>query len=962
VRAPHAAVLTLIVVLASLLIGAGSASAANFVYTANQDYWEVNDAAIPGVDTGSVETTKTGSLLGFGGIRMQVIGAPKTPRMNGVLMRGFGFTFDGVDSFTSGKSVELGGVSVTRALKIDKAEDYGRFLDTFTNTTAAQLSIDVAFGGQLGGRTDYSGPYYQSAIVASSSGDAAAGTNDSWVEVSTGAPSVRGPVGVVLGTPGAGNLTRTGNWLEHTFTAPLASGGDEGNQYAFINHLTLAPGETKSLLHFVAVGLSETTATPSGGAVPAAGSQLTAVKTAAEALAATPDLSDLTTGQLCSISNFGEAAIEAGEPGWTPAACTSKVAINSPAPVEAEPEATTSSPYDVVGKTITQELGDMETGVTNSQQIVRAYLDRIAAYDQGPFGFHAFITINPAAMAEARQADRLRAEGSKLPLLGIPVAVKDIYDTDEMKTTGGSLVFRNFHPLKDSFLVERLRAAGAIIIGKANLSEFANSGHFSESAFGKVWNAFDPSKSSIGSSGGSAVAVATSMAAAALGTQTGDSLWGPSSAASLVSLRGTDGLTSCQGVMPLTYIQDYCGAITRTPEDQALVLDAIAQRDPADETQGLEGAGWEGRRPGDWRAALDPNALQGKTIGFYPAAFADPFGTTDTTTKLQEEFKYFAAAGASVVQIKGPPSAPNRSEYFTGDTGYEGWLKWIQGEPNSPYATPEEIIDSQLKLPAYRNASPYSGTGAMTQEQIEGFVAYRQAYQQRLAAWMKEEGVDAVVFPGQLSNIHLNDSVAPSFGRLDPQSSNAGVPTAIFPAGTNSDGQPGNLQLEGPAFSDAELLGMAYAFELRAAGHVETSYAPALRYDPDSVAEPVSASPAPPSSSSPPAATKPTEPGPAVIKTKALFKKLKRVTKAGTAFVKVRVSGEGRLVAVSSSVRKVVRRPKAAKSVWIPIRAKGKALATLKKKGHVKVKVKLVFTPAGGAKVVKTRSVTLVKK
>ena len=169
-----------------------------------------------------------------------------------------------------------------------------------------------------------------------------------------------------------------------------------------------------------------------------------------------------------------------------------------------------------------------------------------------------------------------------------------------------------------------------------------------------------------------------------------------------------------------------------------------------------------------------------------------------------------------------------------------------------------------MKLPAYRTSTPYSGTGAMTDEQIEGFVAYRQAYQQRLAAWMAEEGVDAVVFPGQLSNIHLNDSVAPSFGRLDPQSSNAGVPTAIFPAGTNSDGQPGNLQLEGPAFSDAELLGMAYAFEQHAHGHVETTYAPALSYDPDSVAEPISVTPAPPTESEPPASTPPatTKPAP----------------------------------------------------------------------------------------------------
>ena len=251
----------------------------------------------------------------------------------------------------------------------------------------------------------------------------------------------------------------------------------------------------------------------------------------------------------------------------------------------------------------------MQSGEATSAQIMKAYLDRIAAYDKGPLGFHSFISVNPNAMAEARRADELRAAGDTAPLLGIPIAAKDIYDTTEMPTTGGSLVFENYVPEKDSFLVRRLKEAGAIIIGKANLSEFANSGFYSASAYGQVWNAFDPSKASIGSSGGSAVSVATSMAAAALGTQTGDSLWGPSSAASLVSLRGTDGLTTCQGVMPLTYIQDYCGAITRTLEDQALVLNAIAAPDHEDATQNLQGAGWEGKRPTDWSSYLKPDAL-----------------------------------------------------------------------------------------------------------------------------------------------------------------------------------------------------------------------------------------------------------------------------------------------------------------------------------------------------------------
>ena len=326
------------------------------------------------------------------------------------------------------------------------------------------------------------------------------------------------------------------------------------------------------------------------------------------------------------------------------------------------------------------------------------------------------ISVNPHALEEARKDDQLRAEGDTAPLLGIPIAAKDIYDTTEMPTTGGSLVFENYVPEKNSFIVQQLIEAGAIIIGKANLSEFANSGYYSASAYGQVWNAFDPSKSSIGSSGGSAVAVATNMAAAALGTQTGDSLWGPSSAASLVSLRGTDGLTTCQGVMPLTYIQDYCGVITRTTEDQALVLDAIATRDPEEATQGLEGAGWEGKRPTDWSSYLKADALEGKTIGWYDREFTSPWGDVGTTSAMKEEFKYFEAAGATVKEIGTLRRPPEKADFaITGDTGYEGWLKWIQDHPNSPYKSPPEITNSQLRIPQLRSASTtYTGAGAMS--------------------------------------------------------------------------------------------------------------------------------------------------------------------------------------------------------------------------------------------------------
>ena len=858
----------------ALFLLAGRAQALNYVYNTNQDFWAVNDAAIPGLDTGSIMRTSPNALQGYGGIRMQVNGAPKTPLLNGVLMRGFGLTFDGSNAFVSHRAVALGGVAVTRSLTINQERNYARFVDTFTNEGRTPVGVEVDFGGQLGHHMTTPSDNHQSALLATSSGDLTISPADSWVAVGTplvpgelASASVHGSSATVLGTAGS-SFERTSDFLTDPFNKSLqTNGSDEANFYGFINHFELKPGQTRSLVHFVVTGLSETAKAPGTETVPTVGSQTTAVKTEAAELAATPDLSGLSTGQLCSIQNWTEASIKAFKPTFNAAECTGKVAVNAPAPVVEQPEPTTNSPYDVTGKSITQELAAMKSGEATAAQIMKAYLDRIAAYDKGPLGFHAFISLNPNAMALARRADELRAAGDTAPLLGIPIAVKDIYDTTEMPTTGASLVFENYVPEKDSFMVRRLKEAGAIIIGKANLSEFANSGFYSAGAYGQVWNAFDPSKASIGSSGGSAVAVATSMAAAALGTQTGDSLWGPSSAASLVALRGTDGLTTCQGVMPLTYIQDYCGAITRTTEDQALILDAIAARDPEDATQGIEGAGWEGRRPTDWSSYLKAGALQGKTIGWYASEFTSPWGDEGTANAMKEEFKFFEQAGATVKLMATEPPEPNKASFnITGDTGYEGWLKWIQNHPNSPYKSPPEITLSQLRIPQLRSASTtYTGAGAMSDESIQHFVNYRQAYQRELAEWMANEGVDAVVFAGELSTIHLNDGNESSFARetstgkrLDPQASNAGVPTAIFPAGTNPVGAPDNLQLEGPPFSDPELLGMAYAFELVANGHRETKFAPSLKYVPDSVTPPQTiVTPAPPVTTEVPKPTAP---------------------------------------------------------------------------------------------------------
>ncbi|NHI17980.1 amidase [Microbacterium excoecariae] len=809
---------TILAVCAGALVPA-SAFGLNSSTFSDGQVWYVNDAAIPGLDTGSVRNTSSNALGGYGGIRMNVAGS--TDRLNGILLRGFGLRYDGRSAFTSTNAVEIDEVAVSRELVLDADGGYGRFFDTFTNTSREPISLEVAFGGELG----YATGTNQSAIATTGDGDASVTAADGWASWFTpsssepGAASANGPSATVFGTPGyAGGLDRMGDFQQGPFTEPLAESGDDANHPGFVTTLEIAPGQTSSLVHYVVTGLSER----SGGVEP--GSQVTAVGETAAALAASPDLSGLSAPEVCSIANFDLLSL----PGVDPAACedlAGEPLADLPTGAVAAATPVTTSSYDVVGKTIVDLQADMASGETNATQIVRAYLDRIAAYDQGPLGLHSVLAVAPDAMEQAADADAARAAGDDRPLLGIPILVKDIIDTADMPTTGGSLLFDGYVPETDSWQVQQLREAGAIILGKANLSKFAMSGFYSESDYGQVWNAFDMSKSPIGSSGGSAVSVASSFAAAALGTQTGDSLWGPSGAASLTSLRGTDGIQSSQGTMPLTVVQDYVGFISQSPEDQAILLNAVARED--NPTDALDDVA-NGHRPADWTEALRADALEGKVIGVPEGAFDDPFGTTSVSDALRAQFATFEAAGATIKEISAEPAAPTRPT--TGSTSVEGWEQWLADHPDSPVTDVEQLVS-------------WGFGERMTPEELQAFEDYRAAYRDVLAAWMDAEGVDAVLYATELSDIGLNDANSRSFGRIDPPSSASGAPTAIFPAGANENGSPVGFQLLGREFQDAELLGMAYAFEEVADGRILPTITPALDYDPAAIPTPVEPAP-----------------------------------------------------------------------------------------------------------------------
>jgi amidase len=834
-----------------LLLLFGSAGAFNYVSDANGTWWGIQDAASPRVDTGSIRATQTGpgvsapystSINGFGGIRVLVETTP-APRFNGEIMRGFGLTFDGVNRFATTNSVNLGGVKISRSVYVNKNENWGRWLDTFTNTTRSPITIEVAFGGQSGiGITGAN----SSSIINTSDGDAIVTSADAWVEVATplaDATLVGGPQVTVLGTPNTlarpfiSAMTFAGDWLVDPFYRPLTYSGHEANFQAYINTITLNPGRTRSLLHFVVIGQMVNASSSPGVRA--------AVESMATRLAAAPEIGDLTPAEICSIDNFDIASRMAKGFNYYSNCLGRNLVVQQP-PVPTEQPATTTANYDVVSKTIAQLRADMQAGVTTSMEITQAYLDRIKAYDQGQFGFSAFEVVAQDALDQALAADSARISGSAGPLLGIPIGVKNLYDTFDMPTTNGSMTFVGFRPAHDAFQVAQLRKAGAVIIGKTALEEYATSGNYSNDAWGQVWNVFSPSKSAIASSGGSGSALAASLAAAALGSQTGDSLYGPSSAASLVTLRGTDGLESGTGVMPLTYLTDFGGVMARSVPDLADMLNVVVAVDPADPETSAPGR----HTPADWRSLLDPYALVGKRIGYIPSTWVDPFGTTNTTDAEKAALQFFEDAGAIIVEMGvtvGGADTPPAPAAPQGDIRSEGWGHYIDSHPELAtqgfkISTVVDVDCSQKKVAYVRaDSSTCSATPAprLTPDQIQAFRDYRRGRQATLKTWMDTAGadrlgVDAVVYPGLLSDISLNDGGGSraSFGRRDTPSAANGSPTVIFPVGYDNEGQPINLQMLGRAWDDEKLVGMAYAFEEIANasghGHVEANTAPAL--------------------------------------------------------------------------------------------------------------------------------------
>jgi amidase len=490
--------------------------------------------------------------------------------------------------------------------------------------------------------------------------------------------------------------------------------------------------------------------------------------------------------------------------------------------------------YDPTEKSIGQLEADLAAGRTTSVGLVQAYTRRIATLNPR---LRAVIAVNPKALSDARAADAARRSGRPLGrLAGVPILIKDnIESADPMATTAGSLALQNNMPGRDAPLVARLRAAGAIILGKTNLSEWANfrSTH-SISGWsgvgGQVRNPYALDRSPCGSSSGSGSAAAASLAAAAVGTETDGSVTCPAAIAGLVGVKPTVGLVSRTHVVPISHTQDTAGPMTRDVRDAALMLTVMAGSDPADPATAPADS-----RKTDYVAALDPQALEGVRIGVlrYAAGFEPK-----TDVVFERALATLRAAGATLVEIaKFANDAPLRD--------YEQTIlkTELKADLGAYLATtsPSQVPSRSLAdLIAFDTAHADREMVLFGQELFEASEAtkgledpdYRKAKAEahRLAG---PEGIDALLAANKVTAL-----VAPTLGPswlIDPVLGDrfvgggaggppaiAGYPHLTVPMGL-VDGLPVGLSFIGPAWSEARLLGYGYAYEQRAKARVAPS-------------------------------------------------------------------------------------------------------------------------------------------
>ncbi len=466
--------------------------------------------------------------------------------------------------------------------------------------------------------------------------------------------------------------------------------------------------------------------------------------------------------------------------------------------------------FEVAEASIPDLRAALEDGRVTSAQLVDLYLARIEAYDRMGPALNTIIRLNPLARRQAEALDAERAAGTvRGPMHGIPVLMKDNYDMDWMPTTGSSLALAGLRPADNAFQVKRLLDAGAVILGKTNLHELAAGITTISSLGGQTRNPYDPARNPGGSSGGTGAAVAASFAAVAWGSDTCGSIRIPASVHNLFGLRPTKGLSSIDGILPLSHSQDTGGPLTRTVADLAIALDATVGRDPADPATGI----LDGRETPNFQAALDAAALDGARIGVLEAWVPEQGSAGSVTRVIRDALAEMEELGAAVVDVTIPDMDDLLSN--TGLIDFEfkfDLMDYLAGVPDVPVSSLEEILESGLHHEALDgNFRRRNARDARESPELDETMERRRALTAAVVDLLDREGLDALAYPTMRQETALIGA-APT-GATCFLSAHTGLPALTIPAGFTSNGLPVGLELLGRSLDDARLVAFASAYE-----------------------------------------------------------------------------------------------------------------------------------------------------
>ncbi len=466
--------------------------------------------------------------------------------------------------------------------------------------------------------------------------------------------------------------------------------------------------------------------------------------------------------------------------------------------------------FEVHERSILELQAAQVEGRVTSRGLVDAYLARIAAYDQTGPRLNAIVVLNPRAREEAETLDRERAQsGPRGPLHGIPVLVKDNYDTVDMPTSGGALGLAMMQPAADAFQVKRLRAAGAVILGKTTMHELAAGITTISSLTGQTRNPYDLMRVPGGSSGGTGAGVAASLAAAGMGSDTCGSIRIPAANQNLVGLRPTRGLSSRTGVVPLSGTQDEAGPLARTVTDLAIMLDATVGADP-DDAITAEGAG---HVPKSYRDTLTAGRLKGARIGVLRGLFGSAPEDEEVSELTRKALDAMKAQGAEVIDVVVPGMDDLlRDSSVIADEFKFDLAAYLARHHNAPVKSLGEIIERGLHHDALdqtfrlRNAPEKKETEHYRQALLK-----RRALRVAVETALETQRVDVLAYPTlRRKPTLIGEAQAGTNCQL---SSTTGLPAISMPAGFTADGLPVGLDLLGPAFSEPALLGLAFSWE-----------------------------------------------------------------------------------------------------------------------------------------------------